>query len=195
MPHYTHLADGIFVSCILAIFALPKQKDLIISLILSLILVAIATQYLKRGVFPSWDRPPLVFENIASVHYISTEGEKHHSFPSGHSAGAGLLFAFVAYYWQERYKFGGLVAALLGISIAYSRVYIGVHFVGDILVGSLIGVGIALFGLILLRPRIETLLHTLSPQTQNYIHWGLYTLLGIALVLNIGRYLYLYQIL
>jgi undecaprenyl-diphosphatase len=60
------------------------------------------------------------------------------SFPSGHSASA---FAFAVASSSAR---PGLAVPLrlLAASVAYSRVHTGVHYPGDVIVGSLIGSGI-----------------------------------------------------
>jgi undecaprenyl-diphosphatase len=61
------------------------------------------------------------------------------SFPSGHSASAFAFSAGVGHVWP--------VAAVplhaLAATVAYSRVHTGVHYPGDVLAGSLIGVGAA----------------------------------------------------
>jgi membrane-associated phospholipid phosphatase len=54
---------------------------------------------------------------------------KSASFPSGHSASA---FAFAS-------AVGGLPLGVLAGAVAYSRVHTGVHYPGDVLIGSLIG--------------------------------------------------------
>lgn len=61
------------------------------------------------------------------------------SFPSGHSvssfAAAGVLFF--------RHEKGGTVALILAFFIAFSRMYLYVHFPSDVLTGSLLGVAAA----------------------------------------------------
>ena len=61
------------------------------------------------------------------------------SFPSGHSASAFAFSTGVGHVWP--------VAAVplhaLAATVAYSRVHTGVHYPGDVVAGSLIGVGAA----------------------------------------------------
>jgi undecaprenyl-diphosphatase len=69
------------------------------------------------------------------------------SFPSGHAASA---FAFANGVGMAAPGVGsGLtVAAAL---VAYSRVHTGVHYPGDVLVGSLIGTGLAPIAVAMLK--------------------------------------------
>jgi len=77
------------------------------------------------------DRPPL------TLHKVSSEG---YGFPSGHAL---VSSAFLSYLWLNIRK--GLVFVLLAIiSISVSRVYLGVHYVGDITGGIFLGVITAL---------------------------------------------------
>jgi membrane-associated phospholipid phosphatase len=59
------------------------------------------------------------------------------SFPSGHAASG---FAFASAIGREQ-PWLGLALQFLAAAVAYSRVHTGVHYPGDVVVGSLIGVG------------------------------------------------------
>jgi undecaprenyl-diphosphatase len=61
------------------------------------------------------------------------------SFPSGHSASA---FAF-AYTVGRHYPGLAVPIRLLASGVAYSRVHTGVHYPGDVVLGSIIGAGTA----------------------------------------------------
>ncbi|MES1246092.1 MAG: phosphatase PAP2 family protein [Actinomycetota bacterium] len=74
---------------------------------------------------------------------------KSHSFPSGHSATAfagATVLAFFAPRWR-------VPLFVLAAAIAYSRLYVGVHFPLDVLAGAAIGTATALLLLAAARPR------------------------------------------
>ncbi len=81
--------------------------------------------------------------------------EKGYSFPSGHSATAMTLYGLLGYWFarssrQKRNRLLiGLAAVSLILAVGFSRIYLGVHFLSDVLGGYLLGicwltVGIAL---------------------------------------------------
>ncbi len=74
------------------------------------------------------------------------------SFPSGHSASA---FAFASGV-SRRVPFVGVPLALAATTVAYTRVHSGVHYPGDVVAGSLIGMACAAIGTRALRacPRL-----------------------------------------
>jgi membrane-associated phospholipid phosphatase len=61
------------------------------------------------------------------------------SFPSGHSASA---FAF-AHGVGRHLPFAALPLRMLAGAVAYSRVHVGVHYPGDVVIGSILGAGSA----------------------------------------------------
>jgi undecaprenyl-diphosphatase len=89
-------------------------------------------------------RPPLADPTIQALVSVP----ESHSFPSGHAATA-FAAATVVGLLHPRLRAPLLALALM---VAVSRVYLGVHFWSDVLVGSLLGVAIGIAAARLFRP-------------------------------------------
>ena len=64
------------------------------------------------------------------------------SFPSGHSTSIFALATLLALFEKnKKWNIGYLLGA---VAVGYSRIYLGQHFLGDVLVGSFIGVSLAI---------------------------------------------------
>jgi membrane-associated phospholipid phosphatase len=60
------------------------------------------------------------------------------SFPSGHSTSIFALVTLLALF--DKNKKGNVGYLLAAVAVGYSRIYLGQHFLGDVLTGSCIGV-------------------------------------------------------
>lgn len=69
------------------------------------------------------------------------------SFPSGHAATAFAGAVALTYLWREGAPFFFLLAA----AIAFSRVYVGVHYPGDVIAGAALGAVVGLAWVAALR--------------------------------------------
>lgn len=76
-----------------------------------------------------------------SSHYGPSQGEQYQSFPSGHAALSAALATSWSLSHPEWYVVGAGAAWAVGVSL--SRLYLGVHYPSDVLVGAAIGVGVA----------------------------------------------------
>ena len=82
------------------------------------------------------DRPGLRYPDPRPLVYLPHT----HSFPSGHAATSFACAATLARFTSRRVAVALFVLAGL---IAWSRVYVGVHYPLDVLVGALVGLGVA----------------------------------------------------
>jgi undecaprenyl-diphosphatase len=73
------------------------------------------------------------------------------SFPSDHAVMAGAVAAGV---WLVSRRLGLLTAAA-AVLLAFSRVYVGAHYPGDVVAGLLVGAGVSLVGYVALRRVLE----------------------------------------
>ena len=108
--------------------------------------VLIVAQILKL-IF-AHDRPYTVFETGSVLNQIHlVEGYEilrgQNSFPSGHSAAGFALWTIMAFHFQKS-KQAVVLLFSLAVLIGVSRVYLVAHFPEDVLLGSAIGVAIAL---------------------------------------------------
>jgi len=116
---------------LLGFFSGPKGKIALAVLIISLSFTdAICAQILK----PFFERIRPSHLNLEEVNLLTSKGGKW-SMPSNHAANMFSLATVLSYFYKK-YK---PLLFLLAILISFSRVYVGVHFPGDVIVGGFIG--------------------------------------------------------
>ncbi|MBC3787775.1 phosphatase PAP2 family protein [Spirosoma utsteinense] len=88
-------------------------------------------------------------------HRVAYYPETGFSFPSGHSATALILYGLLAYWLIRRFRtttgrvMVGAGAVSLILAVGFSRIYLGVHFLSDVLGGYLLGIGWLIVGIVL----------------------------------------------
>ncbi len=91
---------------------------------------------------------PFEYENKGYLRKLQnstlSDGATGTSFPSGHTQNSSALYVSVMLeYPGKRFKGLTVVLAILIFSVAISRLYLGVHFPSDVLVGLVIGIAIS----------------------------------------------------
>ncbi|MGH6654764.1 MAG: phosphatase PAP2 family protein [Actinocrinis sp.] len=91
-------------------------------------------------------RPCLTMPHAYTV--ISCPGPSDYSFPSNHSALAGALVVGIFLFSRKL----GLIGLALALAEGFSRIYLGVHYPHDVLVGLLLGAGVTAIAVRLISP-------------------------------------------
>jgi undecaprenyl-diphosphatase len=68
-----------------------------------------------------------------------------YGFYSGHASSAFALATFLWFILKRKHKTLGIVMLVWAVLVAYSRVYLGVHYLGDVLMGAFMGTLLGLF--------------------------------------------------
>jgi membrane-associated phospholipid phosphatase len=136
----TWLGDGVFSILVIVYFLLRRRWSKAIQVTAAFLLSALFAQILKN-VF-SMPRPKQFFAPGTYPYFI--EGVTNHgfaSFPSGHTTSIFALVTMLAIFTpNQQHKIAYLFA---GVLVGYSRIYLGQHFLNDVLVGSCVGMLVA----------------------------------------------------
>lgn len=133
LHNLTTFGDGIFVVALI-LFIANKNLPIIYTALIAAIVGGLVSQSLKR--YFNADRPPAVLEleafNLIGKAYYSR------SFPSGHTLTAFLVATvLICFSRSNALRAAIFIAACL---VGLSRVWLGVHWFIDILVGGALGV-------------------------------------------------------
>jgi undecaprenyl-diphosphatase len=134
--------------CFLAYLIFKRyKKDTWIIILCIALSIAISDQVTSSLMKP-------FFERLRPSHEPHFEGMIHlvngykgglYGFASSHAANTFALATFVWLLLREYYKYVGCIF-LWAIVVTYTRIYLGVHYPGDVIVGGLIGMVCGLGG-------------------------------------------------
>lgn len=131
---YTHLGDAGMLWIVLSLLFLcfkPTRKAGIaglVALVIGFLCTNVALKHLVGRPRPWLD--------VAGLVPLIREGDPN-SFPSGHTCAS---FAAMSAWWRLLPgKWMGAAAGIMAVCMGLSRLYVGVHYPSDVLVGALVG--------------------------------------------------------
>ena len=132
----TFMGDGWFTIIVFVILLIRRHWSKATQVMAAFLLSALVAQILKN--LFSMPRPKQFFPPGAYPYFIKgVTGIGFASFPSGHTTSIFALATLLAIFAKNR---NTRIACLLGaVLVGYSRIYLGQHFLGDVLMGSCIG--------------------------------------------------------
>ncbi len=138
---FTLLGDGVFSIVVIVLLLVLRHYSKALQILTAFLGSALCTQVLKN-VF-SMPRPKQFFSPGQYSHFIDgITRVGYSSFPSGHTTSIFALVTMLALF--EKNKKWTWLYVLPAVAVGYSRIYLGQHFLGDVLVGSMVGVLLAL---------------------------------------------------
>jgi membrane-associated phospholipid phosphatase len=125
---FTLLGEDIFYIVLIATiyWCFHKKGGVIVAY---LMLFGFYINYFFKMLF-NMDRPP-------DAYRIINKGDISHGFPSGHAQSSTTFWTYAAL--KTRRKILYIVAPLMIFMISLSRIYLGVHYPGDVIGGFIIG--------------------------------------------------------
>ena len=135
MPIITD-ADNWVLPILVLIFYLgfKGEKRGKITLVLLIFALALTDSICAQLLKPFFERIRPSHLDLDGLQLLVFKGGKW-SMPSNHAANI-FTFAVILSYFYEKYK---MPLFLLAYLIAFSRIYVGVHYPGDVIIGSIFG--------------------------------------------------------
>jgi len=152
--YVTFLGDGVFSVLVIVLFLLMRRWSQASLVTISFLLSALLANILKN-VF-SMPRPKQFFAPGEYAYFINgVTNVGFASFPSGHTTSVFALATMLAL--LEKNKRTNVVYLLVAVAVGYSRIYLGQHFLNDVLMGSTIGMLTSLVIYWLLGEKLQSL--------------------------------------
>lgn len=136
MTHFTMLADKGLIWIVISIFLLffKKTRKMGIAALIALAFMHISVNEIIKPLVAR-PRPYDVFEGVR----LLSHKQHDYSFPSGHTT-ASFAAAYVYYKMASGKQVKYAIVAIAGaVLMGISRLYVGVHYPGDVIMGALIG--------------------------------------------------------
>ena len=133
---YTYFGDGLFIVTLALILFFCKKRFLSLMIVSSYAFSGVIVLILKYFIVEA--RPAFYLKNINYTYFIDgVTLHNFHSFPSGHTTSAFALAAILGF--AAKNKNYAIIFLLMAALVGYSRIYLGQHFMDDVVAGSCIG--------------------------------------------------------
>ena len=152
-PAVTHLGDGgaFWIALSLILFIIPKTRKIGLCSGLALLINLVIVNFGLKPIIARTRPYDMIEEYAAHGLNLLTKIQTDFSFPSGHTsssfASATALFA--------HNKKAGAAALMLAVVIAFSRLYVAVHFPSDVFAAVIIGVICGILAYIIMKAIIK----------------------------------------
>jgi membrane-associated phospholipid phosphatase len=93
-------------------------------------------------IFIPWPRPPAGLR-------LAEKSEASYGFPSGHAQNSTTFWTWITLDFRKRML--GLLGAIIVVAVGLSRIYLGLHYLAQVIGGWTVGVAVACFGMLLLQ--------------------------------------------
>ena len=142
MPILSNRLWLIPLSCLCLVLLIRGHKRERLAVILTILVIAIADPLGARVIRPLVKRPR-PSRTVENARVLGKKGGKY-GFPSNHAANVtGVMVILSFFYRRWKYWF-----CLLAVLVGFSRIYLGVHYPGDVVAGM--GMGVALSCILLI---------------------------------------------
>lgn len=139
----SHIGDNMLIWFIILMLLIYKNKNYYI--LKYIIPISLAGTFLNNFILkPIIQRPRPFLQSDLIIPLVT---ETSFSMPSGHSMSSFLAATLLSFYFPKFKVFFYALASL----IAFSRIYVGVHFLSDVVIGALVGIVVARIGLIIIK--------------------------------------------
>ena len=186
----------LYLSILYVLYKNMNIRMVIFTTLMFALLIALADQTCSSILRPIFERPrPSRDPEIANlVHIVNGKRGGMYGFPSCHAANTFALACFIMLLFKN--KALTLFFMLWAIVTCYTRIYVGVHYPGDLLFGTIVGfaAGIVTYGIYRFCLRINSIVDKLKanqdmkqikrPSRMQYtsviIYTGLLTIIAFA---------------
>ena len=132
-----------FVLLVLTYKQLGLRKTLVVLLTVAVLILVVdqLANFFKYGVQrlrPCYD------QDVSTImRLVKNSCGGRFGYFSAHAANSFALASFFTFLLKSKFRYIGLILFFWAIIVAYSRIYIGVHFPLDVLTGAVIGMGMS----------------------------------------------------